>query len=61
MVYISVFAAAHFVIFFAIGMLGLFDTQFMFIAAPLSFLIQGTVIILMLSKSNRHTFSPTCR
>lgn len=49
-VYIGVFTAIYFVIFFAIGMLGFFGPQFMFISAPLSFLIEGTVIILMLNK-----------
>ena len=49
-VYTGVFTAVYFVTFFAIGMLGFFGPQFMFISAPLAILVNGTVIILMLNK-----------
>lgn len=49
-VYTGVFTAVYFVIFFSIGMLGFFGPQFMLISSPLTFLIEGTVIILMLNK-----------
>ncbi|QJC22135.1 MptD family putative ECF transporter S component [Arcanobacterium buesumense] len=49
-VYIGVFTAIYFVVFFTIGMLGFFGPYFMFISIPLSLLIEGTVIVLMLNK-----------
>ncbi|WP_239519500.1 MptD family putative ECF transporter S component [Arcanobacterium phocisimile] len=49
-VYTGVFTAIYFVVFFAIGMLGFFGPQFMFVSAPLALLIEGTVIVLMLNK-----------
>ncbi|XCB29456.1 MptD family putative ECF transporter S component [Arcanobacterium hippocoleae] len=49
-VYTGVFTAIYFVVLFAIGMLGFFGPQFMLISFPLVWLINGTVIILMLNK-----------
>ncbi|WP_455952671.1 MptD family putative ECF transporter S component [Arcanobacterium haemolyticum] len=49
-VYTGVFTAIYFVIFFAIGMLGFFGPQFMLVSGTLAFLIEGTIIILMLNK-----------
>lgn len=49
-VYTGVFTAVYYVVFFVIGMLGFFGPQFMLVSAPLTFLIEGTVIVLLLSK-----------
>ncbi|WP_067782704.1 MptD family putative ECF transporter S component [Actinomyces vulturis] len=48
--YTGVFTAVYFVIFFALGMLGFFGPQFMFVSGPLAFLLEGTGIMVFFSK-----------